>query len=415
VTARRRTAVVLMAAALLVTAGCTGTFTPGTPLTLLVVDGGPGATSNVLAYAVDPPGPATPRAVRALGVGTVTPEIDGPVVALDWLDRDETGTVPPAGRRIVAMLVSERTVARGARAARLFAYDTSPFDVEAPAPLDPYAPLTFPLVEDGVVVLPFAAGVLAPDPGVCLSALSVSRTGRYLALLDARSACDPSAPADQNVLLLVDTQPPMPNPVPVVVLSTVAAPVRAVAPTIDQAADRVEYVTETVGTVVRRVGLADRSVVDTSPTLPGVGTFDSVDAFARYGSDRLVVAAGRLFQLDAAFEVGPAVTTRPAVARIVETVPGMPVVLITASGLVVHATPADDDEAFLAGPYGDGVTDLPDVMTYLVRPGAIDSLDLLLYDPLALNPIGTARTTYAAPEITAPRAITYFRPRPAGP
>ncbi|MBA2668054.1 MAG: hypothetical protein H0U69_13580, partial [Trueperaceae bacterium] len=387
-------------ATLLVAAACTGTVQPGLPLVLLVIEGAPGATSAVLAYAVTPPGPATPRDLRALGSGTLTPGIDGPVVDHDWLDRDEVGFL---GRSTLVLLVAEHAGAEDARAARLFGYDTTGFSVEAPSALEPVARLTFDLVVDGAFVPAVPPLVQAPRFGACLRALSVSGDGRFVAALDDRTACGETTTAGEGVLLLVDTEA---GPLGTLVWSTVADPVRPVAPIVDQATGRLEFLR---GTRLRSLSLLDLDDETESQPL-AIGTFDPVLALGRHGDDRLVVVADRLHRIDPTGAV-TSVSTRPNAIGLVDTGASLPVVVRTPTQLVLHVTPGDDDEAAFARAYTDGATDVTDRLTYLVRPGAIDTLDLLLYDRTAMDPIQAVLTPYPLPEVTAPRAITWFRPR----
>jgi hypothetical protein len=326
------------------------------------------------------------------------------VVGLDWLDREEAGGVAGAGRSRVVMLVSQRTAAPTGRAAQLHGYDTATFELAAPSALDPVPELTLPLVTGGLWQLPVRGGVLAPLDGVCLDAVSVSRTGRYVALLDRRVACDPTAPAGDNVLLLVDTVEGA------LVWSTTAAPVRGVPPLIAQGTGRLEYLT---GAVLRTVALADLSPVGESAPLPS--TFDPIRALGRHGPDRLVVMNDELYRIDAAGAVTGPAATQPNVLGFVETGTGLPILLRTSSRLVVHAGPGDAEPQSLARAYQDGDSDVTDQLTYLVRPGAIDTFDLLLYDRTVTNPIAAVITSYPAPELAQPRAITWFRPRPTVP
>jgi hypothetical protein len=406
VSGARASGLALVAAALLVASACTGTFQPALPLALLVVEGGaPGTPSRVLGYAVDPPGPATPRIVRPLGAETLTPGITGPVVALDWLDRDETGVAAGGGRNQVVFLVSNRVPAETGRSASIHGYDTSTFDLEAPSALEGVPVLTRPLVAAGEFLLPPRAGVQAPLPGVCLDAISVSQTGRFVALLDRRVACDPGAPRTENVLLLVDTVEGD------LAWSTTEAPVRSAPPLIDQAAGRLDFLT---GNAMVSLSLADASVVATSQPLP-IGALDAVQAFGRHGPDRLVVVNDRLYRIDPAGTVNEGVATQGGAVAFVETGTGLPVVLRTASRLVVHDGPTDGDEESFARAYRGGATDVADQLTYLVRPQAIDTFDLLLYDAAVTNPVQAVITPYPAPELADPRAITWFRPRPTAP
>jgi hypothetical protein len=107
--------------------------------------------------------------------------------------------------------------------------------------------------------------------------------------------------------------------------------------------------------------------------------------------------------------------TRPSALGFVETGSGLPVLVRTTAGLAVHASPEDDDERLAPTLYVDGASDVADLLAYLVRPGAIDAFDLLLYDRTLPNPTAAVTTSYPAPGVTAPRAITFFRPRPSLP
>lgn len=396
--------ILFAATAVVAVAACTGTFQPGVPLALLVVDGGDAEASRVLAFAVEPPGPASPRAVRALGDANVTPEIDGPVVALDWVDRGETATGAGLGRSRVVLLVAEHAAATDGRAARVFTYDTGAFDVESPAPLALVgAPLV--LVEGGLFVPEARAGVQAPDPGVCLSDVAVSLDGRFLVLLDRRSSCG-AADLTDNYVLVVDTQPEE----PALVWSAVAG-LLPLAPVLDQSAGRFDYLT--TAEVVRSRSLSDLDSSADSDTIPiGTGT---VRAFTGHGRERLVVVDDRLYRVSDTGAVGAPVTTQSAVIAALETTSGLPVVLRTANRLVVHADPEDDDEHVLDAAYRSGVTDVSDQLMYLAAPGRIDTFDLLLYDPARVDPIRSVITQYPQADLPAPRFVTYFRPRPSAP
>jgi hypothetical protein len=403
---RRRLAALLALIVIAFAVSCTGTVQPGLPLALLVVEGGDATTaSRVLGFAVDPPGPATPRAVRPLGLATLTPGVTGPIVDLDWLDRDETGTGAGRARSSVVLLESLRAPAAASRRARLHGYDTAGFDVAAPAPLAPVSALDIPLVSAGVFLLPPRSEfVQAPDPGVCLDAVSVSLTGRYVALLDRRSACAPGEDPTATFLLVVDTQERD------LVWSSVADPVRAAAPIVDQGAGRVDFLRD-----ARLWGLSLAAPAPVPLSGDVVATLDPVRGFVRHGADRLVLAGDAIRRIQPDGTVTPGGTTRPTALGFVETGAGLPVLVRTTGGLAVHASPADDDERFGAVLYADGTTDVVDLIGYLVRPGAIDAFDLLLYDATAGNPVAAVTTAYPAPDLQQPRVITFFRPRPALP
>jgi hypothetical protein len=397
----------LAAVALLVAAACTGTFQPALPLALLVVDGAAGAPSRVLGYAVDPPGPATPRAVRPLGTQTLTPDVTGPVVGLDWLDRDESGGTVGGGRNRLVLLVSQQSPDQAGRSASIRGYDTSTFDVDAPGPLDAVPDLTLVgLVSGGVLQLPARPGVQAPLEGVCLDAVSVSRDGRFLALLDRRTACDAAADPTNNAVLLIDTVEQD------LAWSTAADPGHAAPPIIDQGAGRLDFLR---ASAMESLSLADLTLVAPSESLPPIDdAFDTV-RFARHGPDRLVTVGSALYRIDPTGAVTGPVSTQSDPAGIVETAPGLPVLIRTPARFVVHDGPADDDEEWVTRPYRSGTTDVADQLTYLVRPGAIDTFDLLLYDPSVTNPVQAVVTAYGAADLTDPRLVTWFRPRPTGP
>jgi len=391
-------------------AACTGTFEESAPLVLLVATGPAQAAGDaaIVAYLVEPPGAATLRTVTPLGTGDLAPDVSLPLVAWDWVDRDALAVGPGRGRTRLVALASATTSDPAGRRALLHRFDLAAFDADAPvlAPVDP-SPLSF--VVDGAWdedAFPASDGASLPDGGVCLAGVSVSSNGRYAALLDHRAACGASDALTS--LLVVDLTDRA-----LVWTSTLGGDVVAVRPFIDQARDRLDVWARVAGRAEWRE--LDLATLELSAPLvaPDVGV---PTAAAPAGAERWVLVDGRLYvwRGDAAIGSGVASATSGA-SRFVRTGPGLPVVIL-GPDLWVHPTPSTDALRVqgAAGTYTAGTTDGPDRLTYLVRPGGIDTLDLLLLTPdePLIRVISPAfRDPQEDPRLADPRLVTWFRPR----
>ncbi len=393
----------LLALALVSLVGaCTGTFMEGTPLVLLVANGGEDAPSQVLAFLVEPPGPATPRQVTPLGTD-LAPDLTLPLRAWDWQDRDPLAVGADAARTRLVVLATEQARDPGARAALLHRYDLAAFDVDAPA-LEPRDPAPLELVREGrwsEGTFPVADGVQAPEDGVCLTDVAVSSEGRYVALLDRRAACEPGDPSVGLHVLDLDT--------PALVWSSTPDDVAPTQLVLDQERQRLDVWTRTASGYAWRQ--LDLDTLTLGPELQRLGTA-LVDVSAANDA-RWALIGGRLRVVTDDDDGEPGVASASGSdRRLVPTAARLPVVVLGAD-LVVHpnATSAALDP--FARRYADGDTDVPDQLSYLLRSGAIDTLDLLVLSPdLPLREV--VREAYrdppGAPLLDAPRRITAFRP-----
>ena len=400
------TAVMVLVGAL---ASCTGTFEEGAPLVLLVATA-PASTGDggaIVAYLVEPPGAATLRSVTPIGPTDLAPDLTLPIRAWDWVDRDALAVGAGLGRTTLVVLASDTTSASAQRRASLHRYDLAGFDPATPT-LSPVGPAPVSLVVDGAwddTSVPIDEGVLLPNDEPCLTGASVSREGRYVALLDEPSACGQTL-GDASLLLLdLDG--------PTLVWASPVEGVAPVAPYIDQRSDLLDvWRLSSSGTEWRRLDVASRAMLD-EPTQIG----DVLVAVAPAGEERWVLAGGRLsvWRPNATPSAGVASATSAA-GRFVATGVGLPAVLL-APDLWVHPTPSAEPLRVqgASGTYVAGVTDAPDRLTYLVRAGVIDTLDLLVLTPDA--PLSSVispafRDPSDDPRLTNPRLVTWFRPRP---
>lgn len=400
------TAVMVLVGAL---ASCTGTFEEGAPLVLLVATA-PASTGDggaIVAYLVEPPGAATLRSVTPIGPTDLAPDLTLPIRAWDWVDRDALGVGAGLGRTRLVVLASDRTQQAVDRSARLHRYDVASFDPATPS-LSPVAPGPLSLVVDGAwdeANVPRGDAVVLPNDEPCLSGVSVSRDGRYVALLDDPAACGST---DLAALLVVDVTEPA-----LVWVSSFAG-VAPVHPYVDQVDDRLD-VWELVpnGAAWRTFDLTE-GTVGARLASSDAGVPVTVTAA---GEERWVLAGGRLsvWRPDATPSAGVASATSAA-GRFVATGAGLPAVLL-APDLWVHPTPSAEPLRVqgASGTYVAGVTDAPDRLTYLVRAGVIDTLDLLVLTPDA--PLSSVispafRDPSDDPRLTNPRLVTWFRPRP---
>ena len=404
----RRTLVALAVCVAALT-GCTGTFEEGAPLVLLVATApsGPDDGGAIVAYLVEPPGAATLRSVTPLGPADLAADLTLPIAAWDWVDRDALGVGAGLGRTRLVVLASDRAQQAASRSARLHRYDVAAFDPATPG-LSPVAPGPLSLVVDGAwdeASVPSDTGVVLPNDAPCLSGVSVSRDGRYVALLDDPAACGSTDLAALLVVDLTETE--------LVWVSSFAG-VAPVPPYVDQVGDRLD-VWELVpnGAAWRTFDLTE-GTVGARLASSDAGVPVTVTAA---GEERWVLAGGRLsvWRPDATPSAGVASATSAA-GRFVATGAGLPAVLL-APDLWVHPTPSAEPLRVqgASGTYVAGVTDAPDRLTYLVRAGVIDTLDLLVLTPDA--PLSSVispafRDPSDDPRLTNPRLVTWFRPRP---
>jgi hypothetical protein len=389
---------------------CTGTFEESAPLVLLVATEPtqPGDDAAIVAYLVEPPGAATLRTVTPLGPSDLAPGVSLPLVGWDWVDRDALAVGPGRGRTRLVALASARSDEPGERRALLHRFDLADFDADAPvlAPVDP-SPLS--LVVGGAWdedAFPADAGASLPLDGVCLTGVSVSSDGRFAALLDHRAACgDGDAVTSLLVVDLTDRA--------LVWSSTIEGDVVPVRPYVDQARDHLDVWRRASGRAEwRELELATLEL--SAPLVaPDVGV---PTAAAPAGAERWVLVDGRLYAWrgDAAIGSGVASATSDA-STFVTTGPGLPVVIL-GPDLWVHPTPSAEALRVqgTAGTYTAGTTDGPDRLTYLVRPGVIDTLDLLVLtpdEPLTRVISPAFRDPPGDPRLVAPTLVTWFRPR----
>ncbi len=398
----------VLAALLATLSACTGTFREGTPLVLLVATGPGDAPSRVLAFLAEPPGPATPRRVIPLTSADLAPDLTLPLRDWDWVDREASAVGPGLGRTRLVALASTTGSATAARTAFLHRYDVATFDPDAPAlvPVDA-APLA--LVRAGLwndAAFPVAAGVQAPLEGACLVGVAVNGTGRYVALLDRRAACrSGETEVGLHVIDLVAGE---------LVWSSTPDDVAPVRPYVEQRENTLDVWLRTPdGYDWHLLDLATRTL---SARRQGVSGSTFVDATAADGA-RWVLIDARLRAVTEAGSGAPGEASASGTdRRFVGTGPDLPVVITGGSDLVVHPDPLRPAWSPRGRAYLDGVTDVPDQLTYLVRSGAIDTLDLLLLDPaepLARVVSEVYRDPVDAPLLTEPRRITMFRPRPS--
>ena len=410
ITATRRALHLVVALLACTLAACTGTFEDGAPIVLLVATGtdGAGGDAAIVGFLVEPPGPASPRSVTPLGTGDLAGDLDLPVRDWDWRDRAGVVGGPGAGRTQLTVLASVSAAALDARQARLHRYDVSAFETSTPTLTQLGAPLD--LVVDGAWnadAIPVEDG-FEPDDGVCLSALSVSGDGRYAALLDRRSDCQ--AGDAEVYLYVVDLEDAR-----LVWASTPddVAPTRAY---IDQGADTIDIL---IRRGQSRFDVYRSELEALQGPLGGTERFGEIEEsqplrdIAGAGDERWLLFDGWLRTLSDTGALGPRVASASgATRRLVPTDARLPTVVIGGNDLWVHATPTSEGLTF-ARRYLDGVTDVADRLTYLVRPGAIDTLDLLVFTPE--RPIGESVSTLYSDgdgggRLAAPRLVTWFRP-----
>ena len=400
---RARALPLALVAALLLSA-CTGTFLEGTPLVLLVATGGEDAPSRVVAFLVEPPGPATPRQVTPLEGTNLVPDLTLPLRAWDWQDRDPLAAGADAGRTRLVVLATRQERDVGARVALLHRYDLAAFDVDDPTPLAPRDPAPLELVREGrwsEAAFPVAEGVQAPEDGVCLTDVAVSSEGRYVALLDRRADCQAG---DRSVgLHVLDLE------APALVWSSTPDDVAPAQLVLDQERERLDVWTRTASGYAWRQLALDTLILGPERQRLGTALVDVAAA----NDARWALAGGRLRVVSDDDDGEPGVASASGSdRRFVPTAARLPVVIVGAD-LVVHPSAASAALGSFARRYVDGDTDVPDQLTYLLRSGAIDTLDLLVLNPeLPLREV--VREAYrdppGAPLLDAPRRLTAFRP-----
>ena len=382
---------------------CTGTLPEGTPLVLLVANGGEDTPSQVVAFLVQPPGPATPRQVTALRSPNLAPDLTLPLRAWDWQDRDPFAAGGDAARTRLVVLATRQERDVDLRAALLHRYDLAAFDVDAPA-LAPRDPAPLELVREGrwsEAAFPVADGVQAPEDGVCLVDVAVSSDGRYVALHDRRAACQPGDPSVGVHVLDLEA--------PALVWSSTPDDVAPAQLVLDQERQRLDVWTRTAsGYAWRQLALDTLTV---GPELQRLGT--ALVDLAAANDTRWALVGGRLLVVSDDSDGEPGVASASGTdRRFVPTGARLPVVILGAD-LVVHPNAGSAALDPFPRRYVDGDTDVPDQLSYLLRSGAIDTLDLLVLSPdLPLREV--VREAYrdppGAPLLAAPRRITAFRP-----
>ena len=408
VTRQLRSLLPLLAAlVVIVSSACTGTFREGTPVVLLIANGPDDAPSQVLAFLMEPPGPATPRQVTPLAAADLAPDLTMPLWSWDWVDRDALAAGPGRGQTRLAALASATSSTPTERAAMLHRYDVSGFDLGAPS-LAPVGEAPLTLVSGGSwneAAFPAAPGVTPPLDGVCLVGVSVDAGGRHVALLDRRAAC--RAAETEVFLHVVDLIQEE------LVWSSTPDDVAPVPPFIDQREGALDVWRRVPGGFDWQVlDLATRTLSPTLQTVTGTALVDVSPA----GEARWALLDGRLRVVTSATPGEPGEPSGTGTERrFVDTAPGLAAVIVGGDNLVVHPDPAQPALSPFARRYRDGVTDVPDQLSYLVRSGAIDTLDLLLLiptEPLARVVSVVYQDAVEAPLLTQPRRITMFRPRP---
>ena len=382
---------------------CTGTAREGAPLVLLVANGAEGAPSQVLAFLVEPPGPATARQVTQLGNGDLAPDLTLTARAWDWEARDPLAARSAGSRTRLFVLATRQDLVGTGRAALLHRYDVAAFDIDAPTLLqrDP-GPLE--LVRQGrwsEATFSVEEGVQVPEDGVCLVDVAVSSDGRYAALLDRRAACDPSdLSVGLHVIDLDDRS---------LVWSSTPDDVAPTQLVLDQERDRLDvWIRTASGFSWRQLDLV---TLATGPELQVLGS-GLVDVVAA-NDLRWALLGGRLRLVSDETDGAPGVASASGTdRRFVPTAPRLPIVII-GPNLVVHKNVTSEALAPFARRYFDGDTDVPDQLSYLLRVGAIDTLDLLVLSPERALP-DVVQVAYRDPPgeplLDAPRRLTYFRP-----
>ena len=392
--------------ALLALSACTGTFQEGTPLVLLVANGGEDSGSQVLAFLVEPPGPASPREVTPLGGGDLAPDLTLPLRAWDWVDRDPLAAGGGTARTQLVVLATRQAPAQNQRSARLHRYDVAGFDPDAPSLTRP-DPAPLQLVNAGAwndAAFPVADGLQSPEDGVCLVDVAVSSQGRYVALLDRRSAClSGDVSVGVHVIDLLARE--------LVWSSTPddVAPARLV---LDQGSDSLDVWTRTAGGYAwRQLDLASSELGPEVRRVSGNALVDITQA----AEERWVLLDARLRVVSGESDGAPGEESASgATRRLVPTAPRLPAVII-GTNLWVHPGPNRSAMSPFPRAYVDGATDVSDQLTYLLRPGAIDTLDLLVLNPeeplsRVISPV--YRDAIADAVLDSPRRVTWFRPRP---
>lgn len=395
-----------LAAWIVTLSACTGTFEEGTPLVLLVANGPADAPSQVVAFLIEPPGPATPRQVTPLGGVDLAADLTLPLRGWDWVDREVLGTGPGRGRTRLVALASAASGAISERTALLHRYDVAAFDPDAPA-LVAVDDAPLPLVRQGNwndEAFPVASGVQAPSEGVCLVDVAVDGNGRFAALLDHRAVCRAGeSEVGLHVIDLIARQ---------LVWSSTPDDVAPARPLIDQREASLDVWQRTPdGYEWRRLDLTTRNL---SGTIQGISGSTLVDVSAA-DDERWALLDGRLQVVSAESSGAPGEDSAGGTGRrFVATGPRLPVVII-GTNLVVHPSPTQAAMSPAGRAYTDGVSDVPDQLSYLIRSGAIDTLDLLLLDPnqpLSRVVSEVYRDGTEAPLLGQPRRVTWFRPRP---
>ena len=396
----------LLTAWLVMLSACTGTFEEGTPLVLLVAIGPDDAASQVVAFLVEPPGPATPRQVTPLGGADLAADLTLPLRGWDWVDREAFGVGAGRGRTRLVALTSATSTVIADRHALLHRYDVATFEPEAPA-LAAVDDAPLPLVREGRWdddAFPVADGVQAPSEGVCLVDVAVDGDGRFAALLDHRAGCrSGESEVGLHVIDLDERR---------LVWSSTPDDVSRTRPLIDQREGSLDVWQRTPdGYDWLRLDLGTRTL---SATVQGISGSAFVDVSAT-DDERWVLLDGRLQVVSSESAGAPGEASATGTdRRFVATGPGLPVVII-GTNLVVHPSPTQPSLSPPGRAYADGVTDVPDQLSYLLRSGAIDTLDLLLLDPdepLSRVVSEVYRDSPDAPLLTQPRRVTWFRPRP---
>ena len=381
---------------LLALTACTGTFEIR-PAVLLVVSLNDGAPE--LGLITDNFGTGTSTAPRELTfLSTSRRSLPAPAMALDVVDR--------SGQRPTLVVLSRKASAP-------FSGYLRAFSLTGVDPLDPAA-----FAEDASFARDLSQLLrdqdeLADDEDYCLVDIQISGDGRYLALLEDRSAC--LAGDDTVAVYLIDLSDDS------LVAAVDTRPVVAAGVYLDQQQDYVYYLVEGVGNAtLERLAVAsgDREVV---ADLEG---FDQVDVAAvgpPIGSpadDSLLLAlSDDAFQAidavaDPAEPAAPVATTANAAALIDDPfATNERIVILGTSSFTVHRN-VDDADGRSATIVAASATFQPEeLFVYLAGEGRITIFDVLIDDGT-----GTPRLSpFLVPELIDPGPMNWLRSELASP
>jgi hypothetical protein len=374
-------------ALLLMLAACTGTFELRPPILLAVTfdDGAPQVALIRDNFATTSAG--TPRELTFLD--TSRRPLPAPAVAIDVVDR--------AGDRPTLTVLSRETAAP-------FRGHLSGFDLAGIDPADPTAFAEDADYSRDLTDLLRNQPELADDAEYCLVDLQISRSGRYLALLEDRTVCGAE---DVTALYVVDLDDDS------LVIAVDTEPLVAAGLYLDQGDDTLHFVVEGVGNAgLERItlGSGDRTVV---ADITGQEQVDVGRVAAPPGAEgvRLVALSSDSFQainddLSPA-EVGPELSTEVG-ARALIADPfelSAQLFILGASRFTVHNSLDADGGRSASVAAGGGTFQPEELFVYLASETRIYIFDALVDDgdgPPSLAP-------FSLPELITPGPVTWLR------